>query len=129
MNPTFVFDGDCAFCTTCASFVDRRIPTDATVVAWQRADLAVLGVTRQQCLEAVQWVTAGQPTLAGPDAIGALLRSSTRWWWRPLGTMLRIPPVRAAAWPIYRWVAHNRHRLPGGTAACAVPITHAGAHG
>jgi len=26
-----------------------------------------------------------------------------------------------AAWPMYRWIARNRHRLPGGTATCSLP--------
>ena len=41
--------------------------------------------------------------------------------WRPLGRLLGLAPVRAAAWPVYRWIARNRHRLPGGTAACSLP--------
>lgn len=121
MSPTFVFDGDCAFCTTCANFIDRWVPTRAKVSAWQRTDLGPLGLTRQQCLDAVQWVQSGGPTLAGPEAIGALLRSSNALW-KPLGWLLAVPPVRVAAWPLYRLVARNRHRLPGGTAACAMPI-------
>jgi predicted DCC family thiol-disulfide oxidoreductase YuxK len=120
VNPTFVFDGDCAFCTTCANFVGRWVPTPARVIAWQHADLAALGVTRAAAIEAVQWVEQGRPVLAGPEAIGALLRASNLFW-KPLGWLLALPPVRWAAWPVYRWVARNRHRLPGGTAACAVP--------
>jgi hypothetical protein len=29
MRHTFVIDGDCAFCSTCARFIERRIPTPA----------------------------------------------------------------------------------------------------
>lgn len=120
-RPTFVYDGDCAFCTMCARFLERRIPTPAEVVPWQFADLDALGLTPAQCEEAVQWVDSDGPASAGPDAIGALLRSSGRWWWRAAGIFLRPAPVRAVAWPAYRWIARNRHRLPGGTPACAVP--------
>ncbi|MDI1460041.1 DCC1-like thiol-disulfide oxidoreductase family protein [Catellatospora sp. KI3] len=121
MSPTFIFDGDCAFCTTCANFVNRWIPTGAKVSAWQRADLAALGLTRAQCLEAVQWVEEGRPTLAGPEAIGALLRSSNAAW-KPVGYALKPRAVTAALWPLYRWVARHRHQMPGGTAACAIPL-------
>ncbi|MBQ1049867.1 DUF393 domain-containing protein [Micromonospora sp. C51] len=117
---TFVYDGDCAFCTRCAEFIERRIPTDARVVPWQFADLDRLGLTEAECEEAVQWVGADGRQAAGPDAIAALLTSSGRGW-RIAGAGLRIPPVRAAAWPVYRWVARNRHRMPGGTAACSLP--------
>ena len=123
MRPTFVFDGDCSFCTVCANFVNRWIPTRAEVVPWQRADLHALGVTREQAVQAVQWVEPGRPVSAGPEAIGALLRSSNLFW-KPFGWLLALPPVRAAAWPLYRLIARNRHRLPGGTAACAMPVSH-----
>jgi predicted DCC family thiol-disulfide oxidoreductase YuxK len=119
-TPTFVYDGDCAFCTSCARFVDRRIPTGARVVPWQFADLNALGLTVAQCEEAVQWVGGDGTWAAGPDAIAQLLGDSTPRW-RVLGGLLRVPPVRAAAWPAYRWVARNRHLMPGGTAACAIP--------
>ncbi|GHJ50408.1 hypothetical protein Cs7R123_77500 [Catellatospora sp. TT07R-123] len=121
MSPTFIFDGDCAFCTTCANFVIRWIPTGAKVSAWQRADLASLGLTRAQCMQAVQWVADGSPAVAGPEAIGALLRSSNAFW-KPVGYVLKPRAVTAVLWPLYRWVARNRHRMPGGTAACAVPL-------
>lgn len=117
---TFVYDGDCAFCTKCAEFIERRIPTDVAVVPWQFADLDALGLTVAECEEAVQWVGADGGRAAGPDAIARLLGTSNPAW-RAAGGLLRVPPVRLAAWPAYRLVARNRHRLPGGTAACALP--------
>lgn len=120
VNPTFLFDGDCAFCTMCARFVERWVPTPAKVIPWQFADLAETGVSRQAAIDAVQWVAPGEPVQAGPAAIAALLRSSNAFW-RPFGWLLGLKPVKALAWPVYRWVARNRHRLPGGTAACALP--------
>jgi predicted DCC family thiol-disulfide oxidoreductase YuxK len=118
--PTFVYDGDCAFCTSCARFVERRIPTRATVVPWQFADLDALGLTEQQCEEAVQWVGVDGAVAAGPDGIALLLRDAGRQW-TLAGTLLQAGPVRVAAWPAYRWVARHRHLLPGGTAACSLP--------
>jgi predicted DCC family thiol-disulfide oxidoreductase YuxK len=117
---TFLYDGDCAFCSSCARFVQRRIPTRARVVAWQFADIEALGVTEAECDAAVQWVPADGPVLAGPAAISALLRDGGPWW-RPLGWLLGRRPVLALAWPAYRWVSRNRHRMPGGTATCALP--------
>jgi predicted DCC family thiol-disulfide oxidoreductase YuxK len=120
-RPTFVYDGDCAFCTTCAEFVDRRVPTLARVVPWQFADLGALGLTAEQCEQAVQWVDADRTTTAaGPDAIALLLADAGRLW-RFAGGALRLGPVRLAAWPAYHWVADHRHLLPGGTAACSLP--------
>jgi predicted DCC family thiol-disulfide oxidoreductase YuxK len=114
----FLFDGDCAFCSSCARFIERRIPTSADVLAWQFADLDGLGVTRAAAEASVVWVDAAG-SAAGPDAISRLLRSAGGVW-RPLGELLRPAPVRWVAWPVYRWISRNRHRLPGGTAACSL---------
>jgi predicted DCC family thiol-disulfide oxidoreductase YuxK len=119
-RPTFVYDGDCAFCSDCARFIERRIPSRARVVPWQFADLDRLGLTRQQAEEAVQWVGVDGSVAAGPDAIALLLRDAGRWW-RIAGAALANAPVRRAAWPAYRWVSSHRHLLPGGTAACSLP--------
>ncbi|GIF18488.1 putative DCC family thiol-disulfide oxidoreductase YuxK [Actinoplanes tereljensis] len=120
MTPTFVYDGDCAFCTTCAEFIERRIPTHARVIPWQFADLDALGLSQEECEEAVQWVAGDGATAAGPDAIALLLRDAGRAW-ELAGGALQLGPVRLAAWPVYRWVAEHRHLLPGGTAACSLP--------
>jgi predicted DCC family thiol-disulfide oxidoreductase YuxK len=118
-TPVFVFDGDCSFCSTCASFIERRIPTSAQVVAWQHADLGALGLTQAQCEEAVQWVVPGTIS-SGPQAIGRMLVDAGSFW-RPLGRALLAPPLRMIAPPIYRFIARHRDQLPGGTPACALP--------
>ena len=119
-RPVFLFDGDCAFCSSCARFIERRIPTTAEVRAWQLTDLDALGVTPAETEEAVVWVAPGGATAAGPVAIARLLVDAGSVW-RPLGWLLDLPPVRWLAWPVYRLVARNRHRMPGGTAACSPP--------
>ena len=119
-TPTFVYDGDCSFCTTCAQFIERRIPTHARVIPWQFADLEALGLTVEQCEASVQWVAADGATSAGPDAIALLLRDAGRLW-QVAGGALQAGPARFAAWSAYRWVAEHRHLLPGGTAACSLP--------
>jgi predicted DCC family thiol-disulfide oxidoreductase YuxK len=119
--PTFLYDGDCSFCSTCADFIQRRVPTRAQVVPWQFADLAALGVTQEAAEAAVQWVDGtGRPAAAGPEGIARLLVDAGSFW-RPLGWVLGFAPVRALAWPVYRLISRNRHRLPGGTAACSLP--------
>jgi predicted DCC family thiol-disulfide oxidoreductase YuxK len=118
-TPTFVYDGDCSFCTTCAEFIERRIPTRARVVPWQFADLDRLGLTPEQCEAAVQWVSSDRRG-SGPDAIALLLTDAGRAW-RFAGGLLGHGPVRLAARPAYRWIADHRHLLPGGTAACSLP--------
>ncbi len=119
-RPTFVFDGDCAFCSSCARFVERRIPTRAAVVAWQRADLGALGLSEADCEQAVQWVGADGERASGAAAIGRLLVDAGSFW-RPLGRALLVPPLSWFGPPAYRLVARHRDRLPGGTKACALP--------
>jgi predicted DCC family thiol-disulfide oxidoreductase YuxK len=119
-RPTFLFDGDCAFCSTCARFIERRIPTTAHVVAWQFAELDRLGVSQQQAEAAVQWIDVDGSVAGGPAGIAALLRDAGSYW-RPLGFLLGLRPVLWLAWPVYRLIARHRDKLPGGTAACALP--------
>lgn len=119
--PVFLYDGDCAFCSSCARFIENRIPTDVTVVPWQWTDLDSVGVTVAEADESVIWVTDPDHHTTGPRAIADLLLSSHRWWWRLSGRILALRPVQAVAWPLYRWIARNRHRMPGGTAQCSLP--------
>jgi predicted DCC family thiol-disulfide oxidoreductase YuxK len=117
-QPVLVFDGDCAFCTNCASFL-KRIGPDAEIVPWQFADLADLGITAEQATEAVQWVEPGGTVRSGHEAIGAVLgRTGLPWW--VLGRAILLPGVSWLAGKVYGLVARNRYRLPGGTPACRV---------
>ncbi|NUO98079.1 MAG: DUF393 domain-containing protein [Nonomuraea sp.] len=119
MRPVLVFDGDCGFCTTCARFIERSVRTTARVVAAQFADLEGLGVTRERAAYELLWI-ADQGVKGGADAVAELLIDAGPPW-RPLGRVLRVAPFRWAARGLYRLIARNRHRMPGGTAACAMP--------
>jgi len=119
MTATLVYDGDCAICTSSARLVERwRLDVDE-VIPWQHADLEELGLTAAECQEAVQLVEDGQVTSAH-EAVGRLLIRSGKGW-RLLGALAVRRPTCWLAAPAYRWVARNRHRLPGGTPACAMP--------
>ncbi|MGU3433443.1 thiol-disulfide oxidoreductase DCC family protein [Actinomycetes bacterium M1A6_2h] len=115
----FLYDGDCAFCSTCAQFLTDTVRADADVIAWQHADLDSLPVTQDDCENAVQWIKGGRAT-SGPRAIADLLRTSTGVW-RLAGHALAFPPVELLARLVYRVIANNRDKLPGGTPTCALP--------
>jgi predicted DCC family thiol-disulfide oxidoreductase YuxK len=117
-RPVLVFDGDCAFCTSCARLLERIGP-EAHVVAWQVADLDELGLTAVQATEAVRWVEADGTIRSGHEALAAALGTTTRSVWRIFGRGLLLPGVSPLAAAGYRLVARNRHRLPGSTPACA----------
>ncbi|MFF9868046.1 thiol-disulfide oxidoreductase DCC family protein [Streptomyces sp. NPDC013953] len=123
-RPVLVFDGDCGFCTACVTFVERRLRPDCEVVARQFADLPALGVTPERAAHEALWVTPVGRVYGGAQAVAKILLYTGRGW-APLGALLMLPPVRWAARVVYRLVANNRHRMPGGTAACAVPARRA----
>lgn len=123
MRPILVFDGDCGMCSTSARFVERRLrrtDTDFDVAASQHLDLASLGLTQEQCDEALQWVAADGRITSGHEAVGSLLRASRRWA-RPAGHLVQAPGASTLARVAYRWVADHRQMFPGGTPACALP--------
>lgn len=117
---TWVFDGDCGFCTWVVEGVKRWLCPDADVVPWQFADLAALGLTAEACAESMQWVAADGRVSAGGAALTALLRNS-RQPWPVAGAVTGVPGIAAIVDLLYRLVARYRYRLPGSTPACARP--------
>lgn len=122
MRAVLVFDGDCAFCSSCVRFVGRWIDRRARydVVPWQYLDLAALNLTEDDCTAAAWFVAADGTRYRGDRAVAAALRHSAPGW-RPLGRLLVVPGISWLAARAYEWVSANRYRLPGGTAACTVP--------
>ncbi|MEU2348153.1 DCC1-like thiol-disulfide oxidoreductase family protein [Modestobacter sp. NPDC049651] len=118
--PTLVFDGDCGFCSRVAEVARRVLPAGCAVVPWQWADLAALGVTAAQAQAEVLWVDRDGAVSGGARAVARGLRAAGLPW-SLLGLLLSVPPVRWLAPPVYRLVAANRYRLPGGTPACRLP--------
>jgi predicted DCC family thiol-disulfide oxidoreductase YuxK len=119
-RPVVIFDGDCAICSTLAGVIERRLRPPSAVRPWQRLDLAVYGLTDLECIEALQYVDVDGRVYSAELAVARLLRAS-RPWARPVGYLIELPGIRSLAGVVYRWVARNRSRLPGGTPACAVP--------
>lgn len=117
-RPVLVYDGDCAFCTSCARILEKIGP-DTEIVAWQLTDLDALGITATQAADAVQWVQTDGTIRSGHEAIAATLCSAGRTW-RLIGHALLLPGISLAAAKAYRLIADNRYRLPGSTPACDV---------
>ena len=117
---TLVFDGDCAFCTRSAEVARRLLPADVRVEPWQFLDLAALGTTAGRAQHEVLWIGRDGAVAGGAPAVALALRAAGLPW-SPIGVLLSLPPLRWVAPVLYRLVAHNRYRLPGGTAACRVP--------
>jgi predicted DCC family thiol-disulfide oxidoreductase YuxK len=117
-SPVLLYDGDCAFCTRCARFLEGIGP-EAEIVAWQLTDLAALGITEAQATDAVQWVQIDGTIRSGHEAIAAVL-SAAGGIWKVAGRTILLPGISRLAAKVYQLVADNRYRLPGGTPACAI---------
>ncbi|MEU9043390.1 MULTISPECIES: DUF393 domain-containing protein [unclassified Kitasatospora] len=132
-DPVLVFDGDCAFCSSCVRWAERYLRQTLASGGWeamafQFADLGAWDehaggrgeVSAERAEREVLWVTPTGRVYGGAQAVARLLMRSGGVW-AYLGAVLTAPPVRPVAALVYRWVARNRHRMPGGTAACALP--------
>jgi predicted DCC family thiol-disulfide oxidoreductase YuxK len=117
--PVLIFDGDCAFCSSSVRVAQRVIGRMPRAEPYQFADLVALGLTAEECNQAVQYVARDRHVYSAHDAVSALLLGAGGGWW-VLGALLRLPGVHWLSGVGYRWVARNRHRLPGGTPACSL---------
>ena len=118
-HPVLIFDADCAFCTRSVGIL-KKLPTGADVVGYQFADLESYGTTEERASYEVLWVGRSGRLHGGAQAIARLL-SEAGGLYAAAGWLLRVPPFRWIAHGVYRVVANNRQRMPGGTAACALP--------
>ena len=118
--PLFVFDGDCAFCTTWVRRGERFLARFPETQPWQWLDLDELGLSRHDVTH-FAWYLAGGKRLRGHAAVAAVLRLQPGFGWRFLGNLAVTPPFSWGARLAYAFVARFRHRLPGGTPACALP--------
>ena len=112
-----IFDGRCGFCAR-AVYLTRRLDRHQRVRLhpYQRPGVREeFGLTREQVQDAVWLLDDGQ-VLSGAAAINGVLDVS-------LGTRIflriyRLPGMRVLQERIYRFIADNRHRLPGRTPWC-----------
>lgn len=119
-EPLLVFDGDCAFCTTWVRRLERVLPRFPDAQPWQWLDLGELDLSAHDVTHYV-WLLAGGRRFRGHAAFAALLQMQPEYGIRVIGRMLVTPPFSWAAALGYALIARFRHRLPGGTASCAMP--------
>ena len=119
-GPLLVFDGDCGFCTTSVNRLRTLLPRFPEATPWQWIDLDAYGLS-QEDVNDYAWVITPTHHYGGHSAFSALLRMQRSFVLRLAGHLLATPPFSWAAALGYRWIAANRHRLPGGTPACALP--------
>lgn len=120
-KPVLIYDGDCGFCQRSVTVL-KRLPVDVDVTAYQFADLELYGTTAERASYEVLLVDRSGRVHGGAQAIARLLVSAGGIY-AAAGWLMRTPPVRWLAAAVYRLIANNRQRMPGGTVACALPPT------
>lgn len=118
--PVLLFDADCAVCTRSAR-VGMELGLRAAIVPLQSVDLAALGVDAARAVREIPFVDARARVSYGADAIAAALATGGIAG-RVASRVMRTPRVRAVAARVYQVIARHRHRLPGSSAACQVPV-------
>ena len=122
--PWLIFDGDCAFCTSSAHWLARCLHRsqgpNARLVPWQFTDLAALGATAERAQREALWVASDGTIYGGAAAFAEWLKFRGGAY-GVVGRVINLPVVRALAAVVYRVIAKNRHRMPGGSPACALP--------
>lgn len=118
--PVLLYDGDCGFCTRTITTLLAAPRRSVNVRMWQETDLELFGTDESRATREMLWVRRDGRVTGGAMAFADLFRHLGGPWRVP-DVLLRTPPTRWIAAGVYRVIAHNRHRMPGGTAACAVP--------
>jgi predicted DCC family thiol-disulfide oxidoreductase YuxK len=96
------------------------LPEFPQAAPWQWLELENYGLS-QHDVDHFAWVVTPAHQYAGHLAFSALLRMQPVAGWRFLGHLIATPPLSWAAAIGYHLIARYRHRLPGGTPACAMP--------
>jgi predicted DCC family thiol-disulfide oxidoreductase YuxK len=118
-SAVLIFDGDCGFCTTTANYIKKHSSTPIEINPWQWIELSNYGLTVEEASAKVQ-VFADGKNFAGHKAFAKVLRLQRQWWFKVFGAIIVIPPFSWGARWGYYFVAKYRHKLPGGTPACAL---------
>lgn len=115
----FIFDGDCAFCSSAMRLLRRMTKNRIPSKPYQHANLQELHLTLDQVQSAVQYIRDHE-RFSGARAIAECLVDS-KTIWAIAGRAMRLPVLLSFAEMAYEVVATNRQRLPGGTPECQLP--------
>lgn len=79
--------------------------------------MAEYGLTAEDGMTQV-WYIDGTHLSGGAEAFNDVMRLV--WWAKPFTYLYHLPGIRQIQDWVYRWVADNRYRMPGSTAACEI---------
>ena len=115
---TVFYDANCRLCAASRRRLERLRPRVRLSFVDVRDDAAMRDfpmVDRAASLRQMFVLDPSGKLAGGYDAFLSL--APTIPLLRPLRHVLRLPPVRAVGWRVYRWIARNRYRL-GGAVSC-----------
>jgi predicted DCC family thiol-disulfide oxidoreductase YuxK len=117
------FDAECGFCIKIARWIAPILHRRGIQLAPLQDPRvgALLGMTREELLFEMRYLSSDRTHFGGADAVVAVAREI--WWARPLGWISRIPGMMEVLRKAYRWVAGKRS-----CAAAACPATRASKH-
>jgi predicted DCC family thiol-disulfide oxidoreductase YuxK len=116
-----LFDRDCGFCTTIASWWERHLRDgDSSVACSYQSfrELETFGITREKASQALHVIEGSVISVGGDGVLVAL--SHMTWPYRALWLVGKNRFGRSVARRLYPLVAKNRHRLPGATSTCVM---------
>ena len=105
---------------SCPGCLHRSQGPNARLVPWQFTDLAALGTTAERAQREALWVASDGTIYGGAAAFAEWLKFRGGAY-GVVGRVINLPVVRALAAVVYRVIAKNRHRMPGGSPACVLP--------
>jgi len=122
-KPVLIYDGDCKFCQLSLEFGIRHMKIFPLYVAFQKIEPSSFGLTEKQVRSEI-WLVDNGPDqnlrLGGHLAAAAILQMQANLFYRVAGFLMKTPPTSWLARVTYRWIARNRHRLPGGSKVCKI---------
>ena len=119
-KPVLIFDGDCGFCTTTANWIEKNSLIPVEIQPYQWATLADYGLTETEAADKVQLIADGK-IFAGHHCMAKLMLIQPNLLLKFVGAVMVMPGIDPISAKVYAWFAANRHKLPGGTAACKMP--------
>lgn len=116
-----IYDGDCGFCTTSVrklrGILGKKAPSAAT---FQSQQLDLFGLSIAEVQREMKYVDTNGEIWGGASAFMRVFHDA-KGIWRLISTFMSLPLVKQSSVVIYRKIAKNRQKMPGATAACALP--------
>jgi len=113
-KPTILFDGDCSLCNGAVRFITANDPAGRFAFRSLQDEGEVPHDAQP---DAIVLLDYGRRYEASDAALHIAL--GMRWPWPLAFAAILIP--RSIRDAVYRWIARNRYRWFGRTAACAIP--------